>query len=639
MAGDGSGAVLPDGVAPRVLEPDLELLRQEYVLIQAWKKTASYIRYHNWYADTLELDWTTINLPNFIQEVAEHLEKPDQWESDALRMVPAPKPQRWHVSSESRAWEPVEKGPDATPLRPLAHVSMRDQVVSTALMLCLANQVETTQGDPACSLEDTQCRKRVISYGNRLFCDTRGGELLHRWGSTKLYRSYFQDYQSFITRPSLVAKRIVAERIRKEIGQRIFIVESDLDRFYDRVRPSDLMSALRRLDSCGHAFLDFANNVLDWRWHRQDADDASSYAQRNGIGGFDRVSLPQGLVSAGFFANIVLISFDEVLCNSIGNEIAPGIFLHDACRYVDDMRFVVTTDYDAEECKAQVTNWLQTLLQASTYHLRLSDKSKTILAEFGGSERPIVRQINRMRRIQAGVSGGFDAVTGVDILDAVQGLMRSQEALSQDSAGGGWQYTPVPDVRVDTVRRFAAARFRTTYRSIRPLLEASEPNITADEVGQGVDLSTTRAPAGTQQAIDDNARTFALSLIDRWIEDPSNVRLLRIGFDIWPDAEVLRAVLTLIKPFTETGGRRREARRVAWYCLAELLRAGATETGLVEDGECLPAGLDVHKFRTTLRDEAVRLVRFSARTIPWYLQQQAWLFLLQGVSPVDVDCV
>lgn len=32
------------GMVPEQLEPRLELLREEYVLVQAWKKTASYIR-------------------------------------------------------------------------------------------------------------------------------------------------------------------------------------------------------------------------------------------------------------------------------------------------------------------------------------------------------------------------------------------------------------------------------------------------------------------------------------------------------------------------------------------------------------------------------------------------------------------
>lgn len=50
----------------RLLGPRLDLLQKEYVLVQAWKKTASYIRYHNWFSDTLELDRAAINLPRFL---------------------------------------------------------------------------------------------------------------------------------------------------------------------------------------------------------------------------------------------------------------------------------------------------------------------------------------------------------------------------------------------------------------------------------------------------------------------------------------------------------------------------------------------------------------------------------------------
>ena len=39
-------------MVPEQLGPSLELVREEYVLVQAWKKTASYIRYHNWFSDT-----------------------------------------------------------------------------------------------------------------------------------------------------------------------------------------------------------------------------------------------------------------------------------------------------------------------------------------------------------------------------------------------------------------------------------------------------------------------------------------------------------------------------------------------------------------------------------------------------------
>jgi hypothetical protein len=176
------------------LEPHIELLGEEYVLVQAWKKTASYIRYHNWYSDTLELDRMAINLPSFLAELAEELRTPDEWISDRLRIVPAPKSQRWRVALRTKRWEPVERGKTAAKLRPLAHVSLRDQVAATAVMLCLADRVETLQCDPRRSIRDADARRHVVSYGNRLFCDASddasGRKLRHRWGSGKLYRAY-----------------------------------------------------------------------------------------------------------------------------------------------------------------------------------------------------------------------------------------------------------------------------------------------------------------------------------------------------------------------------------------------------------------------------------------------------------------
>ena len=139
----------------------------------------------------------------------------------------------------------------------------------------------------------------------------------------------------------------------------------------------------------------------------------------------------------------------------------------------------------------------------------------------------------------------------------------------------------------------------------------------------------------TRQELDDDAQSFALNLIGRWITDPSNVRLLRVGFDICPNARVLKSVLELLRPFAQTGGKRGPAKRVAWYCLSELFRAGATETGFVEDNECLPTDTCIEEYRKVLRSEAVRLVNLPAKTVPWYLRQQILLFLA-AYDPTDV---
>src|SRR3546814_4089965 len=91
-----------------------------------------------------------------------------KYETDELKLVPAPKSQRWHIDAEG-LWKPERPGP--TKIRPLAHVSLSDQVAATALMLCLSERAETAQGDPRGSFESPEVRRAVMSYGNRLFCD------------------------------------------------------------------------------------------------------------------------------------------------------------------------------------------------------------------------------------------------------------------------------------------------------------------------------------------------------------------------------------------------------------------------------------------------------------------------------------
>jgi len=618
------------------LEPRLEVLREEYVLVQAWKKTAAYIRYHNWYSDTLALDRAAVNLPAFLGEIRERLQSSDRWQNDPLRIVPAPKSQSWRVREST--WEPVEKGAAAARLRPLAHVNLADQVVATALMLCLANRVETLQGDPRRSIRDQSSRAQVVSYGNRLFCDAIGRELRHRWGSAKLYRAYYQDYRTFLSRPEVSAESISAVDER-----RIYVVHADLRQFYDRVRPALLSSAIDRVrhDDDDPEFYELTAAMLDWGWDPRDLrNEIPIYMKQADIDDFTRVALPQGLIASGFFANVVLLSFDEALRGAIGTEIAPGILLMDACRYVDDLRILITVEPNSDALLSDfgttVSKWLSQVLKENAPGLALSPE-KTLVAALGGEERPLVRQSAKMRRIQSAVSGGFDALGGEEILDAIQGLMRAQEALSVGD-DTGWRLSPVPDVRNETVARFGAARYRTTFRSIRPLLQDDEMQ-EKPKFGTGDTLLSERLRvARTRHELDEDVRAFALGLIQRWIEDPSNVRLLRIGLDLWPDVELLREVLSLLRPFTEKGGRRKAPRRVAWYCLAEVLRAGATETGLVVDTESLPSGIDLKNYREELCKEAARLVALPGQTIPWYLRQQALLFLA-ACDPVAAPVV
>ncbi|MGA9425595.1 MAG: RNA-directed DNA polymerase, partial [Terracidiphilus sp.] len=336
------------------LLPTLDDLRTEHVLVQAWKKTASHLRQHSWYADTLELDYQSLRLPNFISELQERLQVPDSWESTPLELVPAPKSQTWQLGDG--IWKP--KGSAHNRIRPLAHVSLPDQVVATAMLLCLADQVERSMGDPLLPVDQNKIRNQVLAYGHRLLCDSVEGDLRHRWGSSKLYRLFFRDYQTFLRRPEVVMEQLKSE----SNGYEVTLVQSDLSKFYDRVRPALLHHQVRQFAASEDArFFALLQRVFAWGW--KDEKRAQDYSRRNGIEGFESVVLPQGLVASGFFANVAIHSVDLAIREYFDRPIdAQGHFiLKDACYYVDDFRFVLLTNPGAleSEIESAVVHWLQ----------------------------------------------------------------------------------------------------------------------------------------------------------------------------------------------------------------------------------------------------------------------------------------
>ena len=610
------------------LVPTIECLADETVLIQAWKKTASYIRYHNWFSDTLELDRTAVNLREFISKISTEIKSEGPLLSDPIRMVPAPKSQKWKIEGDGQ-WKPVDGNGDTAKIRPLAHVSLRDQVIATAMMMCLADRVETRQGDPAIPLDSTELHS-VVSYGNRLFSDFKNGKANQRWGSGTLYRGFYEDYQTFLARPEGVA-----ERVHRDYP-RTLIVQSDLRQFYDRVTAELLHKAIRNLqDDVGEAaFFERSTGFLTWKWSDSDLKEVDIYAKQSGIPDFSRIVLPQGLVAAGFFANVALTTFDQQLGDQIGREILPNIKLHDVARYVDDLRFVLSAplSVDIEAVESDIFKWIKACLDRSAPGLSPAE-DKTHVTAFRADERPLVQQSKRMGRIQAAISGGFDPVAGGEILDSVLALVRAQDRLARAEAVNEHDpFRPIPDVRDSTVDRFVAGRFRSTYRSLRPQLWQTREDQKAE--GDGEEYSQFKG-VRTRSELDDEMRAFALELISKWVSDPSNVRLLRIALDLWPDADVLTRILNLLRRFTQKGGPRNAPRRIAWYCLSEILRAGAVETGFVEDYEQLPSAVKVDEYRRVLRDEALRIVRTTETLLPWYLKQQAYLLL--ATNPPDIQ--
>ena len=59
------------------LKPTIDHLSDEVIIAQAWKKTHTYMRAHNWYADTLALDISALGIEYNAKKWADGILKTD----------------------------------------------------------------------------------------------------------------------------------------------------------------------------------------------------------------------------------------------------------------------------------------------------------------------------------------------------------------------------------------------------------------------------------------------------------------------------------------------------------------------------------------------------------------------------------
>lgn len=316
-----------------------------------------------------------------------------------------------------------------------------------------------------------------------------------------------------------------------------------------------------------------------------------------------------------------------------------SITLLDACYYVDDFRIVLSVPkgMDEEEIGEVTTNWLKSLIEEHAPGLRIQGQKTKVTVE-GRDKRFLVPQSKSAKRIQKEVSNTFDMLHGSELIETIEGFFHTQKRYPESDAplstGRSGLLVGMSDMRDDTAARFAAGKYLRAYRLLRPLLEASslghpEREENPDEEDEEIPPEITLA----KEQLDEKAKVFAALLIEEWMSNPANVRLLRVALNLFPDVNYLDHVLTLLAPAVSSeGGKRGPRREVLVYCLTEIFRAGATETGMVQDGECLP-DLNVEDYHSKLTQSAVTILesfiahKGSQVRFPWYLMQQVFLYL------------
>ena len=463
--------------------PNLKLtddyLTDPILLALAWKRAHGYVRSLNWYADNFELDASSLFLQENCDAWANEL-KSKKIKLKPLELVPAPKTNRWEFvepnSSENNEdeetegeqclnWQPITG--EQLSLRPLAHIGIKEQVFFTHLMSCLANTVETEQGNPETPLDEVHT-KNVVNYGNRLYCYyDNEGNAQHNYGATSIYSKYFVDYRNFLKRPYHFAQQQSTEKLPSE---EVYIVELDLKQFFDRVRRATLVEKIKKLIK--KQVPEFENKKFEetsvakllhefdsWQWSTE-AEKSYKICPKNEDGNDKEEKapkgIPQGLVAGGFLANIYLLDFDKQMSSLLGGYIDekytikwqkenpafqgiefPKIKLIDYCRYVDDIRLVVTSDkinnygIDLDLLKYVLQEYMAVHLEQHQQGLSFNE-DKTKVIPYRGKPKGISSQVNEQQSSLSGPLGPEQLDNLISELETLL-VLSTAESTDQDA--------------------------------------------------------------------------------------------------------------------------------------------------------------------------------------------------------------
>jgi len=615
----------------RQLQPTKEYLSDEVVMAQAWKKTHAYIRTHNWYADTLALDVSALSLEGSVKNWSATAVSSSE-ELSPMELVPAAKSDSWIVHEE-KGWIPkksetidgAEERKNKPPLRPLAHLTVRDQTWATAAMLCMADTVETAQGDCSGSDVTNHQRNKVYSYGNRLLCDWKeDGKAWFRWGNSQIYRKFFTDYQNFLRRPVVLGREASANHSSPD---RVYVVSLDLSKFYDNIDRQKFVSKLKRLykentslDECSEFWSSFIK-ITNWHWGEGDKTRANdlNLSIVNGQG------IPQGLVAAGFYANAYMLDFDEAVGSAIGSyhPITEGIYLHDYCRYVDDIRLVVSVDevdlYD--QIADNVVGWLGNLLLKHTDRKMSFNADKTCVTALSDLDNKGSLS-ERVAQLQSELSGPADR----DVLDSTMGALEGLLTMSadnlptMDASGPDAALVRIAkfdhDIRTDTLKRFAANRLETIMRNKR-------------KIDSGAGLEST-------QEIDNQSELLAKKLLWAWMQDPSLALVLRKALEIYPSAELAEPIFeALLSRCSFTAGEEKDVVTAAMadYLMADLFRSCIDFHGYFQRVE-YPRSSDPAQLLELACRNAQKVL--DTGQSPQFVERQALLLLAVNQKPAPI---
>ncbi|HFM0889213.1 TPA: RNA-directed DNA polymerase, partial [Escherichia coli] len=298
----------------------------------------------------------------------------------------------------------------------------------------------------------------------------------------------------------------------------VYIISLDLKNFFGSIKISTLLEKLKKISSDHYdhniinenEFWGLASQILNWEW----PEDSLSLLKNLDIEE-ENVGLPQGLASAGALANAYLIEFDESLTSNLRTKIdGSQIVLHDYCRYVDDIRLVISGEaLTNEEIKKSIHELVQRILDETLDqdesdnepYLKINDKKTYILGlsdiDNGSS------LTNRINEIQNEVgTSSIPERNGLDnnIPALQQLLLTEQDNFLEDADGLFSGFNNDKSIKLESLRRFSAHRLETSLANKSKLISPAE-----------------------RKQFDNESALIAKKLLKTWLKDPSIMVIFR----------------------------------------------------------------------------------------------------------------
>lgn len=553
------------------LEPNASLLKDKRVLSQAWKKTNIFLRHNNSYTDLLDIEYYSFNISKNLKTLSEITE---QNISKKIKTIPSPKSSTWEFSKEDdnvliedfNLWKSSK--PEELEMRPISLIPIDLQVKLTSAVMCIAEAIESIQGDIKNETEDI-INSQNSSYGNRLMCiwnnENGKDKAIFHAGSSELYEPYYKNYNNFLKRPFKIAKYYSS---CMSSSNKIYLVNLDIAKFYDTIDCKRLIQTLESSLTKYYQnnkkievkeFIDHLEKLLDFEY-----TDAEEYKLLfNTLNG-----LPQGLAASGVLANAYMLEFDQNLTKTRNcdhyiihdkikekssylkekslkeEDVNKELFIiRDYCRYVDDLRLVIEINKDIpyEKVKSIILDFINDTLNRSIndqtkfdQKLTFNNKKYEVYDYQKFLEKPISQQLHSHRALLSGIptvediNANLDSLKSLFINTMLKNNSKSENRLKLSSVNSApW------NVKDSTIKKFIATDFKK-HLDIKTKTTPSN-QFTNNEINYGY-----------EELLYEKINISKL-LIEAWATDPFLTYLLKLSFEINPCSKNLATVIEALK--------------------------------------------------------------------------------------------